>query len=811
MLLRFISPLLLLLILSCNTSRTTEFPLLDYVPEEASLVIKINNLNAFLSELKNNQFLTDIAKKEAVEKVTAVFSTINLIESDTTGLLALVENDSTHILFITHTRQADSILRDSTMGIKPAISANDSENKKLHSLTRNGILLLSTSESLLKRLSEGKPNIGSNHPLNELYKTASADKSASIFINSNTPPELFLSFLTTTEPKATTPENNWTTFDFNSTQRYLRLNGLTRVKDSADNLLRLFKGTHPIRNISPSIASESADAVLSFTFDDFETFSRNQNSYLESPYAINTKLHSVEEVGIIYQKNNKAILLSTFNSEGIQSYLDVIALQNSDYQGNDIIRLSKKDFLVKSFAPLIEDFDANFYTIIDNRYIFAENSSLLESLIRNFNNGTIFRTSALYQSVEEGLTEEATVLFVANAKGLQLAASSLLSADLLGIIKKTNTNKYGFSAQAIADTDFFHSHLSVSSLGGVKKSGTTTPLFSVLLDNEIITEPQFVLNHRSGKKEIAVQDADHNLYLISTEGKVLWKKKLEGGINGKISQVDLYKNGRLQLAFTTANQFLILDRNGKEVAPFVKSYPGGNLNPLAVFDYENNRDYRFVVTQGTKVHMYNSKGNVVTGFTYTESESPILEAPKHIRNGNRDYLVFKLENGRLKILNRIGKDRVVADREFQFSTNPVYLYRNKFVLTDKGGVLYSIDTKGNTEQSPLNMNEDHGLVATTKTLVTLNENALTIKGRNRDLELGVYLPPKIFYIYDKIYISTTDIQSGQVYLFDSRNEPVSNFPVFGNSTIDLGDMDNDGHLELVTKDQDNSLIVYSIH
>jgi len=412
--------------------------------------------------------------------------------------------------------------------------------------------------------------------------------------------------------------------------------------------------------------------------------------------------------------------------------------------------------------------------------------------------------------VEEGLTAEASIMFVANSKGMKQAASSLLSKDILGIISKSNPGKYGFSTQVVADNDFYHSHFSVHTLGREKKSGTTAPVFTVVLDNEIATDPQFVVNHRTGHKEIVVQDIDNNLYLISTEGKVLWKKQLESRVQGSVSQVDLYKNGRLQLAFTTADQFIILDRNGKEVPPFLKSYPGGNLNPLAVFDYEKKKDYRFVVTQGSKVHMYNSRGNVVTGFTYSEAESPILNAPKHLRIGSRDYLVFKLENGRLKILNRVGKDRISVDEKFQFSSNHIYLYRNKFILTDRGGVLYSVDTNGKIERSPLNMSEDHGLYATSKTLVTLNENTISIKGRNRDLDLGVYLSPRIFYVYDKIYVSTTDIQSGKVYLFDSRNEPISNFPVFGNSNIDLADMDNDGSIELVTKDKDNSLIVYSI-
>ena len=50
------------------------------------------------------------------------------------------------------------------------------------------------------------------------------------------------------------------------------------------------------------------------------------------------------------------------------------------------------------------------------------------------------------------------------------------------------------------------------------------------LDAPLATDPQFVTDHRNNKKEIVVQDTENNLYLISTDGKVLWKKKLEHGI-----------------------------------------------------------------------------------------------------------------------------------------------------------------------------------------------------------------------------------------------------------------------------------------
>ena len=93
----------------------------------------------------------------------------------------------------------------------------------------------------------------------------------------------------------------------------------------------------------------------------------------------------------------------------------------------------------------------------------------------------------------------------------------------------------------------------------------------------------------------------------------------------------------------------------------------------------------------------------------------------------------------------------------------------------------------------------------------MNENTLSIKGKKVELEIGVFTSPKIFYIYDKIYVSVTDIQSQKIYLFDSQAKPIANFPVYGNSLIDLVDMDGDKKLELVAKDQENSLIVYKMN
>ena len=58
------------------------------------------------------------------------------------------------------------------------------------------------------------------------------------------------------------------------------------------------------------------------------------------------------------------------------------------------------------------------------------------------------------------------------------------------------------------------------------------------------------------------------------------------------------------MAFRTENRFYVLDRNGKFVPPFDKKVSSeAPVQPLAVFDYDQSRNYRFVLAQGKSVQM----------------------------------------------------------------------------------------------------------------------------------------------------------------------------------------------------------------
>lgn len=208
--------------------------------------------------------------------------------------------------------------------------------------------------------------------------------------------------------------------------------------------------------------------------------------------------------------------------------------------------------------------------------------------------------------------------------------------------------------------------------------------------------------------------------------------------------------------------------------------------------------------------MYDVGGKIVSGFTFKSANNTIFCQPKHFRMGGKDYLTFKTED-KLYILDRRGHTRIVPKTSSKFSEEAVYLYNNKFTTTTSAGNLITIDTKGNTAITNLNLSDKHHVYTTSKTLVTLSDNILTIKGRPVELEFGTYSRPIIFYLNDKIYVSVTDVQAQKIYLFDSQAKSIPNFPVYGSAQIDLGNIDKDRNLEFVTTGDDNTIILYKMN
>ena len=178
--------------------------------------------------------------------------------------------------------------------------------------------------------------------------------------------------------------------------------------------------------------------------------------------------------------------------------------------------------------------------------------------------------------------------------------------------------------------------------------------------------------------------------------------------------------------------------------------------------------------------------------------------------GSKDYIAFKTQN-KLYFLDRTGNIRINPKTTSTYSNEAIYVYNDKFITTSAEGNLITIDTRGNSVSQNLNLSEQHHIDSSSKTLVTLSDNKLAIKGNSFELDFGSYTTPKLFYLQDKIYVAVTDLQTQKVYMFDSNAKLLSNFPVYGNSAITLDNIDSDRDLEFVAKGENNSIILYQIN
>ena len=336
--------------------------------------------------------------------------------------------------------------------------------------------------------------------------------------------------------------------------------------------------------------------------------------------------------------------------------------------------------------------------------------------------------------------------------------------------------------------------------------------FFLSFENEIISNPIWLKNHNNNQYDFTFQDSENYLYYYSNKGNQYWKKKIPQKIIGDIKQVDIYKNGRLQIVFRTENKLYVLDRNGNEVKELSFEIESGENNiPISIFDYEKNRNYRFLVTNDNIIEMFDSRGKKVSGFKPNVFESNIIKDPVHIRIDGKDFIVVQLENGELKILDRRGRDRIKVDQKIQFSENSIYSYMKTFTTTDNQGNLIQIDMDGKLSKKSLNISSDNLIDIKNDNLVYISENILSIKGINITLPFGKYSKPIIFNESLRMLIGISDLSENNIYLYEDNGELVKGFPLKGNSIIDIRDSDKDGKIEVLTRLDSNSIVSYEVN
>ncbi|MDX1470214.1 MAG: hypothetical protein R3213_01860 [Flavobacteriaceae bacterium] len=576
------------------------------------------------------------------------------------------------------------------------------------------------------------------------------------------------------------------------------LNGIAKFSKQRNYLSR-FVSTLPQENKFSQIVPDKAEYAMSLTFDDFTRIQQIYNQQNLDSSAIDL-FRNVNEVAYFRAGADHGFLLNSFDSSDILSQIP--ASVRESFRDLEIHELTTP---MNYLTSLVSKMEFQYCVRIGDFLVFSEKDEFLKKIIVDYQNGQTLINSSQFEGLMTSLSDESSIFLYYNSNGLK----DLFIKNLGDVSDFESFDKESAAAQFIIDNGFAHVNMVWSESNAPIQNKSISEEFQFTLDSEVLIDPQFVENQSNKSRDIVVQDINNILYLIDNQGKLLFKKQLDGKIMGSVEEMDSFNNGRKQLVFNTSRTLYVVSREGEDVKNFPKKFRDQITQPVSLFDYDNNKRYRLLVTQGRELLMLDKNGNKVNGFKFEKANGEIITQPQHFRLGNKDYIVFA-ENNKLRILSRTGKDRISVREEFLFSDNQIYPYQNKFTFSDQQGRLVQIDQNGRSSFSQLAPTSEHRFATTTQSLVSLSDNIIKIRSNSIELEFGNYTEPKIFYINDKIYVSVTDLQTNKLYLFDSQGESISGFPVYAQSGIDMDSMDSDDKPEIVTRSGSNTILVYEL-
>ena len=757
-----------LVLWGCNLVDDRPKDIKDYIPENSLIIIKIHNLGKFKSDIKNNEVLNKIGNSKYNTKKQ--LELINNLNDETELIISLTKNINEEVF---------------TIITKDSIKEFDVFHKRI-----NNINIYSNS---LKNINEIQINY--NKDFNKYAKTFNVNDSFSLILKEEISKE-FLNSIFNLNNKI---QDNSLSFGVNIFNDKILLNGLSFLDDSLKISNNIFKESSSSELKNYKITPKNTTSLKSYNF-------KNQNNYLKK-----VSKDEVEENRFSIILNNNSIEITELKLDNEQVFifrLDEIKLFKDYLINKNTISTKHRGFEIYNNTDLdINPFIsfANFNNkekilLFKDCLVFSNNEQTLKQFINDNLNKNTLKINSNFNRLFSSISSFNTL------NNNYFSGSNYNFFNELNLLNSKNDFTEN-SFQLVQDNGIIHFNAVISKDTNEDENLKISKLFDVEIDEEIIMYPHFVKNHVTKNLDIVVQDTKNNLYLISKDGKVIWKKKINQPILGQISQIDIYKNGRLQLIFNTKNKIYVLDRNGNNVKQFPKTFNDPITQPLAVFDYDNNKNYRLLVTQGSELLMYDKNGKKVSGFKYKKSSNNITSKPKHFRILNKDFIVFKIGN-KMKILNRKGRERINVNDDINFSNQNVFEYNDKLISTTTDQKLVQIDVNGVIDLSSL---KNLSLNSDGSNLVVLNENSIKLSSNVASIPFGNYGSPQLSNINKNLLITLYDKQNKKSYLFNKNLILDTSFPVYSLIPMEIGDMNRDKKVELIISNKNKFISCYTIN
>jgi hypothetical protein len=721
----------------------------------------------------------------------------------------------------------------------------------------NGLVIISPSgillEEAIRRLDQ--PDTGNLRPgFLQVSKTAGQNVEANIFINYRTLP-VMLSALLNEKYKENLQDftgfADWGELDASIRDDVLLLNGLTITDQSANEYLDIFLNQQPQKIEIEKVIPDQVAAFIVFSIEDFPEFKEKYREYLRISGSLDDYQDEIDEINNSYDIDLEKIFYSFMDKEAgilitdVKNYdrdentffiLKTLSQNQAEDQIMEIINKaaeiehsSIQDFIqnyridneiqikiyrmpLPSLAPkllgrVFEGIQNRYCTFYDNWLVFGNSVPSLAKYIHTNLLQNNLSSDLEFNKFSNFMSSQANIYFYIDiSRSIDIIQRYLNDKAAISFDENKDhiTNFHALAVQIANEGDLFYNNIFLNHSSGEIYEPQT--IWESRLDHYFDFKPKILINHITQEKEIFIQDRENFIYLINSSGRILWKIKLENQILSDIYQIDYYKNGKLQYLFNTEIKIHLIDRNGNNVEnyPVTLRYPA--TNGLAVFDYENNKDYRILLAaEDREIYAYNKEGQIVKGWSPDRTEQIIVRPLHHVKLEDMDYIIGT-DNYSTYILNRKGETRINVKAHFPVSLNNDLKFdlntpgtKPRIALTDTSGHIHYIYFDGSVEElicgdfSSRHFFEYVDLDGNgKKEFIFTDGNELKVYNSDKKLKFSRKFKSEIIFAPGTYQFSDRDIKIGivcpdseEIYLVNKDGSTYEGFPLKGSTQFSI--------------------------
>lgn len=737
---------------------------------------------------------------------------------------------------------------------------------------REGVILISANVELLKTgmdQLEKDPTLKKDKSFMAVRATAGEKAVANVYINYS---KLLVGL------KRISNENfhdrlegistfaQWTELDLSLRPNAMLLNGYTSAPDSAKDFLGVLKGQQPQLIEVASILPASTVTFANFGISNFQLYNQRYDAYLEHQGLAEERREKLaqlkrnygfdpdtqlgnwlgNEIAMVKIPSTEGglttfALLSAANTAEAKFTLRGLEIKNDsaatepalDSSGFLIRKLPVPGMLPATFGEMFHDLYDAYYTIIQQYVVIASDENSLRAFIAANTNGTTLAHNRAYADFATNISQEASLTLYAAPGHSEGTLRSNASAGFAEDLKKHSSLLRRFDGAILqystGSNDLYYTNIFIRHNPTTKKDIAT--LWETQLDTTFSGKPVLVINHRTKGLDIFIQDDANKIYLISSTGTIHWKKQLKEKIIGEVKQVDVLRNEKLQLCFNTASEFFIIDRAGNNYAPFPIKLPAPATNQVSIIDYDNNRDYRFLIAcSDKKIYNYGVNGKKIEGWKLPVTTDVVTVPIQRVMVADKDYVIIADRSGKIYITDRQGNTRLNLKEKLNAPVNQIVVEAGKDLSHTR---IVSADSFGNVSRLTLtdDLERMHFMDFENapgfdyrdidgdgnREFIFLDDHRLMLFNQDKapvmsyTFESAPDPVPQLFFFDAKdVRIGVRCPASSELHLINNGGADAEGFPITGTTPFSIGKLNGEGGLTLVCGNNRKYLCAYSL-